>query len=327
MVIDFNKKPLFLAPMAGFSDIAMRSTVKKFGCDVTVSEMISANALIFESKKPNSKSLFLTKKAPNESPYIVQIAASSAEVATEATLILNDLEGIDGIDLNCGCPVPKVVRQGAGSALLMEPPKLCKIVEAIKKTSNKKMMSVKIRLGFNEKNAHLIAPQIEAAGADFICAHGRTRAGGYSAAVDYEAIAKIKNSVKIPVIANGDISEKNYDLVMQKTNCDGAMIGQNAIGAPWIFAAIKNRLSPSPLDDFSGDKVATELRKSVILAHFDAMIGCYGELGVAIFRKHLHEYSKGFINAAAFRERVNSLNGINAVKSAIDEFFSNAQMR
>ena len=147
MLIDFSKKPLFLAPLAGFSDLPLRSVVKQFGCDVTVSEMISANALVYEG----SKTLEMLKKSPLETPYIVQIAGSDADVIKKAVEILNGIEGIDGIDLNCGCPVPKVVKQSAGSALLKDISNLKRIVETIKKTSNKQMTSVKLRLGFDEK--------------------------------------------------------------------------------------------------------------------------------------------------------------------------------
>ena len=188
MLIDFSKKPLFLAPLAGFSDLPLRSVVKQFGCDVTVSEMISANALVYEG----SKTLEMLKKSPLETPYIVQIAGSDADIVKKAVEILNSIEGIDGIDLNCGCPVPKVVKQSAGSALLKDISNLKRIVETIKKTSNKQMTSVKLRLGFDEKIPEILAIAAQDAGADYIAFHGRTRAGGYTAAVDYAAIGRAK---------------------------------------------------------------------------------------------------------------------------------------
>ena len=177
-MIDFSKKPLFLAPLAGFSDLPLRSVVKKFGCDVTVSEMISANALVYES---SDKTLEMLKKSPNEEPYVVQIAGSDIENIKKAVQIINKFDGIYGLDLNCGCPVPKVVRQGAGSSLLNDLDKLQSIISAIKSVSNKKSLSVKFRLGFNDKNEEKIAKACEEAGADYIAVHGRTRAGGYSA--------------------------------------------------------------------------------------------------------------------------------------------------
>ena len=147
----------------------------------------------------------------------MQIAGSDANVIARAVEILNRFEDIDGIDLNCGCPVPKVVRQNAGSALLKDASNLARIVETIKKTSNKKSLSVKMRLGFNEKIPEILALAAQNAGADYIAVHGRTRAGGYSAQVDYEAIARAKAAVKIPVVANGDIDAQNAGQILAIT--------------------------------------------------------------------------------------------------------------
>ncbi len=307
-MIDFSAKPLFLAPLAGFSDLPLRSVVKRFGCDVTVSEMISANALVFES---GAKTLEMIKKSPGETPFIVQIAGSDASVIARAVEILNRFEGIDGIDLNCGCPVPKVVRQNAGSALLKDASNLARIVEAIKKTSNKKSLSVKMRLGFNEKIPEILALAAQNAGADYIAVHGRTRAGGYSAQVDYEAIARAKAAVKIPVVANGDIDAQNADRILAITGCDALMIGRASIGKPWIFREIKD-----------GKSVSGELKREIILAHFDAMIEHYGERGAAIFRKHLHRYSKGLDGAAAFRDEINHARETSAMRRKTAEFFA-----
>ncbi len=307
-MIDFSAKPLFLAPLAGFSDLPLRSVVKRFGCDVTVSEMISANALVFES---GAKTLEMIKKSPGETPFIVQIAGSDANVIARAVEILNRFEGIDGIDLNCGCPVPKVVRQNAGSALLKDASNLARIVETIKKTSNKKSLSVKMRLGFNEKIPEILALAAQNAGADYIAVHGRTRAGGYSAQVDYEAIARAKVAVKIPVVANGDIDAQNADRILAITGCDALMIGRASIGKPWIFHEIKD-----------GKSVSGELKREIILAHFDAMIEHYGERGAAIFRKHLHRYSKGLDGAAAFRDEINHAIETSAMRRKTAEFFA-----
>lgn len=305
-MIDFKTKPLFLAPLAGFSDMPLRELVKDFGCDVTVSEMISANALVFENKK----SLELAKKASNESPFLVQIAGSEPEILRRAVQILNELDGIDGIDFNCGCPVPKVVRQSAGAALLLDLKKLASCVSTIKKYSNKPLSSVKFRLGFNEKNPADIALACEDAGADFIAIHGRTRAGGYSAQVDYEAIAKAKQAVKIPVIANGDINATNASEVLKITDADGLMIGRASIGQPWIFSEIKQ-----------GKSASKELKAKVIKEHFEAMLRHYGAQGLAIFRKHLHQYSKGLAGAGEFRDSINRINEAALAREKIVEFF------
>ncbi|AII14132.1 tRNA-dihydrouridine synthase B [Campylobacter iguaniorum] len=305
-MIDFNSKPLFLAPLAGFSDLPLRGVVKKFGCDVTVSEMISSNALVYES----AKTLTMIEKNALETPYIVQLAGSDKDIIKKAVEILNNIDGIDGIDLNCGCPVPKVIKQNAGSALLNDSNLLCDIVETIKNISNKRYTSVKIRLGFSEKNAYKIVKDIENAGADYLAVHGRTRAGGYSSKVDYEAIARIKQNVKIPVIANGDIDKDNIDEVLKITNCDGAMIGRASIGKPWIFYEIKNKRT-----------ISDELKKEIIIEHFRQMIAHYKEHGVAVFRKHLHEYSKGINGASAFRNEINLITDPNLMLSKVKDFF------
>ncbi len=309
-MIDFSKKDtIFLAPLAGYTDLPFRSVVKKFGVDVTVSEMISANALIYNS----SKTFKMLEKSKNETPYIVQIAASNPTVARKAVEILNDIDGIDGIDLNCGCPAPKVVGQSCGSSLLEDLPTLSKIVESIKKHSNKKYTSVKSRLGFSDKYPDKIAKACEDAGADFITFHGRTRAGRYKAPIDYEAIKIAKEAVKIPVVANGDITSlKIANHVKEYTNCDAIMIGRGAIGNPWIFYQIKNNL----------ENVEKSLIKEIVLEHYDAMINFYGEKGAYIFRKHLHTYSKSMPNAATFRDKVNRIDNISVMRDEIEEFFS-----
>lgn len=213
----FDKPAYILAPLAGFTDLPFRSVVKKFGADLTVSEMISSNALAHGSQK----TLHMLEKSPLEVPYSVQISANDPEMAKRAVEILNEKDGIDIIDLNCGCPVPKVFGHGSGSALLDDLPRLKAILRAINETSNKSMSSAKIRLGVNEKNHVNIAKNIEETGVDFIAVHGRTRAGKYKAPVDYDAIKEVKEAVSIPVIANGDIdSYEKAKSVLEYTGAD-----------------------------------------------------------------------------------------------------------
>ena len=309
-MIDFSKKDIiFLAPLAGYTDLPFRSVVKKFGVDVTVSEMISANALIYNS----ARTFKMLEKSPNETPYIVQIAASTPEIAKKAVEILNDIEGIDGIDLNCGCPAPKVVGQSCGSSLLEDLPQLSRIVESIKKYSNKEYTSVKSRLGFSEKYPDVIAKACESAGADYVTFHGRTRAGKYKSKIDYDAIKLAKESVKIPVIANGDITSLEIaNHVRSYTGCDCIMIGRGAIGNTWIFYQIKNNLLT----------VEKEKIKEIVLEHYDAMVNFYGDKGVTIFRKHLHTYSKSMANAALFRDKINRIENPVIMRDEIEAFFS-----
>ena len=310
MLIDFSKKDIVaLAPLAGYTDLPFRSVVKKFGADLTFSEMISANALIYNSKR----TLKMLEKSPLETPYIVQIAGGSENVIKEAVLMLNDMEGIDGIDLNCGCPAPKVVSQKCGSSLLEDLPQLSKIVQTIKKYSNKEYTSVKTRLGFNEKYPKDIAKICEDSGADFITFHGRTRAGRYKAKVDYDAIKEAKESISIPLIANGDITSLDIsNHVRAYTGCDGIMIGRGAIGNPWLFYQIKNNLQT----------VAKDKIKEIVLEHFDVMIDFYGDKGALIFRKHLHTYSKSMPNSSEFRDKINRIDKANEIRDEIEVFFS-----
>ena len=310
--LSFDKPLYVLAPLAGFTDLPFRSVVKKFGADLTVSEMLSSNALAHGSKK----TLHMLLKSPNEAPYSVQISASEVDMARRAVEVLNEKDGIDVIDLNCGCPVPKVVGHGSGSSLLLNLPLMGDIIKTIKDTSNKNLTSVKIRLGFEEKNHIDIAKMVEDSGADFLAVHGRTRAGKFKAAVDYDAIAEIKKAVNIPVIANGDID--SYDKakwVLEHTGSDGVMIGRGAVGAPWIFHQLRT----------GNEHIDETLKHEIIMEHFDKMIEFYGEFGVPMFRKHTHTYSKGYRGASILRNDVNSINDIQEFRSVIDDFFKNAE--
>lgn len=310
-MLDFSKPLYVLAPLAGYTDLPFRSLVKQFGVDLTVSEMISANALVHNSRK----TLHMLKKSPLETPYSVQIAGSNPDVIRDATLILNDFDYIDVIDLNCGCPAPKIVNNLSGSSLLSDLPAMGKAIETIKKYSNKPYTSVKIRLGFNEKNHLEIAKVCEQSGADFIAVHGRTRSGRFKSQVDYDAIAEIKSSVHIPVIANGDIdSVEKSNWVLEHTKCNGIMIGRAAVGKPWIFSQIKG------LDDID----EKELIQKAVVEHFHQMISHYGDYGAIMFRKHLHTYSKaGYMNATAFRDKVNREDDPAAMLELIKSFFGN----
>ena len=311
--ICFDKPVYVLAPLAGFTDLPFRSVVKKFGADLTVSEMLSSNALAHGSEK----TLHMLQKSPLENPYSVQIAGADVDIVRSAVELLNEQDGIDIIDLNCGCPVPKVVGHGSGSSLLLDLPLMGKIIKTIKDTSNKNLTSVKIRLGFEEKNHIDIAKMVEDSGADFLAVHGRTRAGKFKAAVDYDAIKEIKEAVSIPVIANGDIdSYEKAKWVLEHTGADGVMIGRGAVGAPWIFHQLR-----------SGEEyVDQKLKHEIIMEHFDKMIDFYGTHGVPMFRKHTHTYSKGYRGASALRNQVNSIDDITQYRSIIDEFFQNAEM-
>ena len=313
--LDFSKPLFALAPLAGFTDLPFRSVVKKFGADLTVSEMISSNALAFKSEK----TFKMLEKNSLETPYSIQIAGSDQLIIQKAVELLNERDGIDIIDLNCGCPAPKVVNNLQGSSLLTDLPRMAETIRTIKKYSNKEYTSVKMRLGFNEKNHVEQAKLCEDSGADFIAVHGRTRAGKYKAAVDYDAIKEIKKAVSIPVIANGDInSPEKAKWVLEYTGADGVMVGRGAVGRPWMFQLMKNYINGI------GDSVVTSaLVQEVVLEHFDQMIAHYGDHGALIFRKHLHTYSKaGYEGASKFRDLVNRIEDVSEMRDATKAFFS-----
>ena len=306
--LDFSQPLLVLAPLAGYTDLPFRSVVKKFGADLTVSEMISSNALVYNS----AKTLKMIEKSPQEDPYFVQLSGNKPELIRDAVLILNDMEGIDGIDLNCGCPAPKVFNHGSGSNLLGDLPKLVELLSTIKKYSTKQYTSAKVRIGVNDKIPLEIAKAVESCGVDFMTVHGRTRAGAYKAPVDYDAIKLMKENVSIPVIANGDIKDyETYKKVMEYTKADGAMIGRGAIGKPWVFYQIKHGV----------DDIDSNIKREIIIEHLNAMIDFHGDYGTVMFRKFLHSYSKGYQGANSFREIINTVKDVNVMRDMIETFF------
>ncbi|MCP4969803.1 MAG: tRNA-dihydrouridine synthase [Arcobacter sp.] len=306
--IDFSQPLMVLAPLAGYTDLPFRSVVKKFGADVTISEMISSNALVYKSEK----TLKMIEKAPSEDPYIVQIAGNKPELIRDAVQILNEIDGIDGIDLNCGCPAPKVFNHGSGSNLLGDLKKLEEILSTVKKYNKKQYTSAKVRIGVNEKIPQEIAKAVESCGVDFISVHGRTRAGKYKAPVDYDAIKVMKEIISIPVIANGDITD--YDKaqkVLEYTKADGIMIGRAAVGKPWIFYQLKHGIEDIPQDK----------KREIILEHYDEVLKFHGIHGAIMFRKLLHSYSKGYNGAAEFRDIINRISDEKVMRDIIENFF------
>lgn len=231
---------VFLAPMAGFTDIAFREICKELGCGLVYTEMVSAKALYYESN--NTKELCVISN--KEKPVALQLFGHEPEIMANAVEFFNDNNDVCILDVNMGCPAPKIVKNGDGSALMKDPKLASEIIKAMKKVA-KKPITVKFRKGFDKNNINAVefAKVMEQSGADAITIHGRTREQMYEGKADWTIISKVKNAVSIPVIGNGDVfSAEDAIEMINKTNCDGVMVGRGAQGNPWIFKQINEKL-------------------------------------------------------------------------------------
>jgi nifR3 family TIM-barrel protein len=314
------KNKWILAPMAAVSEMPFRRIAMELGAGLAPTELVSAQGLFRLSARTMR---YLRHDPLIEKPYPVQIFGGEPDVMAKAAVIAKN-HGAQIIDINMGCPVPKVTRNGAGSALMCDPPRAAEIVRAIA-AATQLPVTVKIRTGWDDNriNAVEMTLAMQEAGAAAVAIHGRTRAQGYAGKANWKLLAEVKSKVKVPVIGNGDVTSVALaHRMLEETGVDAVMIGRGALGNPWIFRELNGGPPPTAAE-----------RGALVVRHFDEHLAFVSEgrepnerAGVHSFRRHLGWYTHGLRSASLFRARVNQLEGAKQVRDSIAAFFAAAEV-
>lgn len=305
------KNDVFLAPMAGVTDIAFRGLCKELGCGLLYTEMVSAKGLYYGSSNTEA----LMQISDLERPVAIQIFGNDPKIMASACEVFNTRTDICMVDVNMGCPVSKIVKNGEGSALMKNPKLAAEIIKEMKKVSTKPV-TVKFRKGFdsNDVNAVEFAKYMEDAGIDAIAVHGRTREQMYEGKADWDIIRAVKENVRVPVIGNGDVFSVEAAIKIKEiTNCDAIMIARGAMGNPWIFREVMQALN--------GEEVIypTAVEKiDMCIRHLDLAVKYYEEIkAVREMRKHTSWYVKGLNNCTEIKDKINTKKSYDEVKEVL----------